>query len=103
MASTVGCACACACPTRRAQVPRLSTLSNPTQLIDIDKGRLGIVLDENGSQLAFSLTKLDLSDLKLLPPLNVVVIVRRGNTEERFELGPAWEWDRSYRRLTEIA
>ncbi len=84
-------------------MPRLSTLSNPTQLIDIEKGRLGVVLDENASHLAFSLTKLDLSDLKLLPPLNVVVIVRRGNTEERFELGSAWEWDKGYRRLTEIA
>lgn len=88
--------------TRRAQVPRLSTLSNPTSLVDIDKKRLGIVLDETGGRLAFSLVRLDLADLRLQPPLDTIVIVRRGSTEERIELGPAWDWDKSLHRLSEI-
>lgn len=83
-------------------MPRLSTLSNPTALVEIDKARLSVLIDETGSHLAFSLAKLDLADLKLLPPLNVVMIVRRGSTEERVELGSAWEWDKGYRRLAEI-
>ncbi len=83
-------------------MPRLSTLSNPTGLVELEKGRLSILLDESSSRLAFSLARLDLSDLLLEPPLNLVIVVRRGNTEERVELGSAWQWDKSYRPLTEI-
>lgn len=83
-------------------MPRLSTLSNPTGLAELEKGRLSILLDESGTRLAFSLARLDLTDLRLEPPLNVVVVIRRGSTEERVELGSAWQWDKSYRPLTEI-
>lgn len=82
-------------------MPRLSTLSNPTALVDIDKNRVTIVTDE-GKSLAFSLARLDLSGLKLPSPLNVIAIVRRGNTEERVELGPVSAWDKSFRPLNEI-
>lgn len=84
-------------------MPRLSTLSNPTGLVEIEKQRLTIVLDEDKSQLSFSLARLDLVDLKLPSPLNVVVIARRGNTEERVELGAVHSYDKGFRRLTEIA
>lgn len=83
-------------------MPRLSTLSNPTGLVELDHLRIGIALDEGGKRPAFSLVKLDLSELSLPSPLNVVVIVRRGNSEERVELGPVSEWKRSYIELSEI-
>lgn len=83
-------------------MPRLSTLSNPTGLIDLEKNRITIVKDDAGSSLSFSLVRLDLSRLSLPSTLNVVVIVRRGNSEERIELGEVSNWDKSFRLLTEI-
>lgn len=83
-------------------MPRLSTLSNPTGLVDIEKSRVTIVVDDAGKALMFSLVRLDLSDLSLPSPLNVVVIARRGNAEERLELGSAQDWDKGFRTLTEM-
>ncbi len=83
-------------------MPRLSTLSNPTGLVDIEKSRVTIVVDDAGKALMFSLVRLDLSNLSLPSPLNVVVIARRGNSEERLELGSALEWDKGFRTLTEL-
>jgi hypothetical protein len=84
-------------------MPRLSTLSNPTGLVEVDRGRVTIALDEAGGALAFSLARLELADLDLPSELNVVVIASRGNTEERQELGPLSMWDKGFRSLTEIA
>lgn len=84
-------------------MPRLSTLSNPTGLVEIEKQRITIILDEEKAKLSFSLARLDLGDLKLPSPLNVVVIAKRGNTEERVELGAVHSYDKGFRHLTEIA
>lgn len=84
-------------------MPRLSTLSNPTGIVEIEKHRVTLVLDEASAQLGFSLARLDLSGLDLSGSPNVVVIVSRGNTEERHELGPLSSWDKGFRSLTEIA
>lgn len=84
-------------------MPRLSTLSNPTGLVEIDRNRISIVVDESGKQLAFSLARLDLDGLNLQAGLHVVVIARRGNSEERLELGSVLGWDKSYKKLNEIA
>lgn len=84
-------------------MPRLSTLSNPTGLVDLDRKRISLVIDETGKSFAFSLARLDLTDLTLPSLLNVVVIARRGNSEERVELGAVSNWDKSYRPLTELA
>jgi hypothetical protein len=83
-------------------MPRLSTLSNPTGLVDIEKNRVTIVVDEAGKGLSFSLARLDLSNLTLPSPLHVVVIARRGNSEERVELGSVSTWDKRFRALTEL-
>ena len=83
-------------------MPRLSTLSNPTGLVDLDKQRLSILVDESGKRLAFSLARLDLSGLALPADLTVVVVARRGNAEERVELGSVSGWDKSFRYLTEL-
>lgn len=84
-------------------MPRLSTLSNPTGLVDIDRNRISILVDEGSKQLAFSLARLDLEGLNLQGGLHVVVIARRGNSEERLELGPIAGWDKSYKKLSDIA
>ncbi len=84
-------------------MPRLSTLSNPTGLVDIDRQRIRLVLDEGGKHLAFSLVGLNLSELELPPGLNVVVIAMRGNTEERVELGPVSNWNKGFQPLAELS
>lgn len=83
-------------------MPRLSTLSNPTGLVDIEKQRISIIVDEGSQRLAFSLARLDLSNLPLPLPLNVVVIARKGNAEERVELGSVSTWDKGFRSLSEL-
>lgn len=83
-------------------MPRLSTLSNPTGLVDLDRKCTRIVLDEGGSRPAFSLVKLDLAGYSLPSPLNVVVIARKGNSEERVDLGPVSEWKKGFQTLTDI-
>jgi hypothetical protein len=84
-------------------MPRLSTLSNPTGIVELDRSRVSIVLEEEAGNLAVSLVRLDLSGLALPSALTVVLVASRGNTEERQELGPASSWDKGFRALTEIA
>lgn len=83
-------------------MPRLSTLSNPTGLVELDKQRVGIMLDESAGRQGFSLMRLDLKELQLPSPLNVVVIARRGNAEERLELGSVSDWDMSYKSVSSV-
>lgn len=83
-------------------MPRLSTLSNPTGLVDLEKQRISILLDESGKRMAFSLARLDLTNLSLPLSLRVIAIARRGNAEERVELGSAASWDKGFRTLTEL-
>jgi len=83
-------------------MPRLSTLSNPTGLIELDKSRVNVVVEETTDFRACSLVALDVSKLNLPPGLHVVLIGRRGNSEERVELGPLANWNRSFVRLVEI-
>lgn len=83
-------------------MPRQSALSNPTGLVDLERQRINIVLDESNDRRSFSLIKLDITDLELPSPLNVVVIARRGNAEERIELGAVSNWKKDYQALTEI-
>jgi len=83
-------------------MPRLSTLSNPTGLVDLEKQRISILIDESNKRLSFSLARLDLADLTLSPGLNVVVVARRGNAEERVDLGPVASWNKGFTNLTEL-
>lgn len=83
-------------------MPRLSTLSNPTGLIDLDKKRIDIQIDTNGRGLAFSLIRLDTEDLKLPGDTQIRVIARRANTEERIEVGSISSWDKRFHPLTEL-
>lgn len=83
-------------------MPRLSTLSNPTGLIDLEKNRISILIDESSNRIAFSLARLDVADLTLPIGLNVVVIARRGNAEERIELGPIASWNKGFVQLSEL-
>ncbi len=81
---------------------RISTLSNPTGLIDIEKSRVSIVIDEAGSRLQFSLVGLDLSNLAISAPASVVVIARKGNGESRHDLGPVSAWNKGLIDITDL-
>lgn len=83
-------------------MPRLSTLSNPTGLVDLEKQRISILIDESNKRLSFSLARLDLADLSLSSDLNVIVVARRGNAEERVDLGPVASWNKGFTNLTEL-
>lgn len=83
-------------------MPRLSSLSNPTGLIDLEKQRVSILIDESSKRLTFSLVRLDVAGLPLTGDLKVVVIARRGNAEERVDLGSLSNWDKSFIHLTEL-
>jgi len=84
-------------------MPRLSTLSNPTSLIEIDKKRVGIRVEDSGGTISVSLFRLDLAGVHLPEDLNVVVIASRGNTEERLDFGALSTWNRSAIDLVDIA
>lgn len=83
-------------------MPRLSTLSNPTGLIDLDKKRLDIQIDATGGRLAFSLVRLDIADLGLPGDTRVIVVARRGNSEERIDVGTISTWNKGFQPLTEL-
>lgn len=83
-------------------MPRLSTLSNPTGLIELDKSRISVLIDEANDLRACSLAALDVSNLSLPHGLHVILIGSRGNSEERIDLGPLTNWNRSFVRLAEI-
>ena len=47
-------------------MPRLSTLSNPTGLIDLEKQRISIVVDDQSARKNYSLARLDVSGISSL-------------------------------------
>ncbi len=83
-------------------MPRLSTLSNPTGLVEIDRQRVNIVVDESETRCVFSLATLNLAGLRLPESLHVVVIARRGNAESRNELGAVGNWNRNFIDISEV-
>ena len=83
-------------------MPRMSRLSNPTGLIDLEKQRLSIVLDDQGPKPSYSLAALDLTDMRFQSDLRAIVIARRGNSELRTDHGPVTDWRKSYIDLSEL-
>lgn len=83
-------------------MPSLSTLTNPTGLIEIDRQRIAIALDDRPGHLAFSLNRLDLEGLGLAPPLEVVVVARRGKAQKRMVLGNALDWSRALHDIRDL-
>lgn len=83
-------------------MPRLSTLSNPTGLKDLDKKLVGIVIEDRGESSAYSLVRLDLSEVSLPPQARVVVIARRGSAEIRVDHGIVTDWNKEFIDTTEL-
>lgn len=83
-------------------MPRLSTLSNPTGVKDLDKKRIGIVIDDQGSSATYSLIRLDITDAGLPPEARVVVIARRGSSELRTDHGLAVDWNKGFVDVSEL-
>lgn len=83
-------------------MPRISRLSNPTGLIEIEKQRISIVLDDQGTRASYSLAKLDLSALNISANCSAIVIARRGNGELRTNHGSTNDLDNGYVDLTDL-
>lgn len=73
---------------------RLSTRSNPTGLIEIDKNKIKISLSDSAAGRFFTLDKLDTSEIKLPEGARIVCVARAGNRNVRFELGSVLRWSR---------
>jgi hypothetical protein len=83
-------------------MPRLSTLSNPTGLKDLDRRLVGLILDDTGAKSSYSLSRLDLQEVKLPTGTRVIVIARRGNAELRTDHGPIENWSKGFVDITEL-
>lgn len=83
-------------------MPRLSTLSNPTGLKDLDKKAVEIVIDDQAGAASYSLVRLDLTDVSLPFDSHVIVISRRGNAELRTDHGPINDWNKAFVDASEL-
>lgn len=83
-------------------MPRLSTLSNPTGLVELEKQCVSIFIDQQAITTTYSLTKLDLAGMAIGPDIKVVVIARRGNAELRVEHGTVGDWNKGFFDITEL-
>jgi hypothetical protein len=84
-------------------MPRLSTLSNPTGLVDLEKQRISIVVDEHSKRKSYCLLRLDLNKLALPVTCRVIVIARRASSEIRVDHGLISDWNKSYIDATELS
>jgi hypothetical protein len=81
---------------------RISALSNPTGLVELDKKNIGLIFNENPTGATYSLSRLDLDRLSLPATLEVVVVARRGNAEQRTSHGALSEWNRGLVDISEL-
>jgi hypothetical protein len=81
---------------------RLSTRSNPTSLLEIERRRVEIFVSLIGQTKYFTLQKLDLSELGISAANRVVCIARAGNTSQRFDLGSVATVRRDNIALTDL-
>ena len=66
---------------------RVSTRSNPTNLIEIDKNRISILVSEVSGGRYFTLNRLDIGGLDLKGDLRVYCIAWAGKSSQRFDMG----------------
>jgi len=78
---------------------RLSARSNPTNLKEIDSGRVNITISEINGQRSFNLDKCNLDGLGLPEDLRLICIASAGPTSLRYELGSSASWSRESRSL----
>lgn len=83
-------------------MPRLSTLSNPTGLKDIDKKAVEIVIHDQAGAASYSLARLDLTGSTLPLESHVIVISRRGNAELRTDHGSIGDWNKAFIDASEL-
>lgn len=83
-------------------MPRLSTLSNPTGLKDLERRRVGIVVADLGSSATYSLARLDLDGADLPAQARVIVIAQRGNAELRTDHGSVDDLNKGFIDASEL-
>lgn len=83
-------------------MPRLSTLSNPTGLKDLDKKLVSVSIYDLGTEITYSLNRLDISDISFPFDTRVIVVARRGSSELRTDHGLATSWDKGFVDISEL-
>jgi hypothetical protein len=78
---------------------RLSARSNPTGLVEIDRGRVSISVTESGGRRGFLLDRLDLKGMGIPEDMAVVAVARAGNTSVRYPMGTVAAFDRDAKPL----
>jgi hypothetical protein len=71
---------------------RLSTRSNPTDLQEIEKRKIDIMVSLIDGRRYFNLLKLDLSGMDLSANDRVICVARAGKTSQRFAMGTVSGW-----------
>jgi hypothetical protein len=84
-------------------MPRLTTLSNPTGITDLDKKCVSILVDDQVKKSTYSLVRLELGATKLPADTRVVVIARRGNSEVRTVHGPLSAYDKGLIDVSDLS
>ena len=78
---------------------RLSARSNPTGLVEIDRGRVSITVTEGGGRRGFLLDRLDFKGTGIRNDMRVVAVARAGNTSVRYPMGTVAAFDRDAKPL----
>lgn len=83
-------------------MPKLSTLSNPTGLIEIDKSKINVGTAEIQGRESYRILSLDLSGLSVPADSKVVVISRRKSAEVRTDHGSIALLNQGYVDISEL-
>jgi hypothetical protein len=83
-------------------MPKLSTLSNPTGLIELDKARISIGTADIQGRESYRILNLDLNGLAISTASKLVVIARRKSTELRTDHGPISSVNQAYVDISEL-
>jgi hypothetical protein len=83
-------------------MPRISTKSNPTGIIEIADRDVDFVIEQRDGIEQFRLLEMKAPARRIPESCEVVVIVRAGQTFNRFALGPLTNWDKGFRQLDNL-
>jgi len=83
-------------------MPRISTKSNPTGIVEFNERDVDFVIEQREGFEKFRLLELKLPTRRIPESCEVVVIVRAGQTFNRFILGTLNNWDKGFRQLDNL-
>jgi hypothetical protein len=80
----------------------MSARSNPTDLVEIERGRVKISVSDVSGERGFTLDRLDLREKRIPGHMSVVVVARAGNTSARITMGTVDRIDNRRQPLSDI-